>query len=47
MFDGLLQSENKFRRQRAKAFAKAMVSVPMLQTVCYNQYGASSLFFLG
>jgi len=34
MFDGLLQSENNFRRQRAKAFAKAMVSVPMLQTVC-------------
>jgi hypothetical protein len=35
MFGRLLQSENKFRRKRAKAFAKAMVSVPMLQTVCY------------
>jgi len=34
MFSGLLQSENNFRRQRAKAFAKALVSVPMMQTVC-------------
>jgi hypothetical protein len=43
MFDGLLQSENNFRRQRAKAFAKALVSVPMLQTVCYSQLFLSNL----
>jgi hypothetical protein len=36
MFFRLLQSENNFRRQRANAFAKALVSMPMLQTVCYK-----------
>jgi len=34
MFSRLLQSENNFRRQRAKAFAKAYLSVPLMQTVC-------------
>jgi hypothetical protein len=30
MFNGLLQSENNFRRQRARTFAKALLSAKLL-----------------